>query len=212
MDFQEVKAFLESDEGKKEEIMSYVQGLNPITLDKVKAFMQSDKDGKSWLDSEKDKHLNKGIETFKSNQLPKLVQEEYRKKHPEKDEKDLALENLKAEIEQMKQEKERESRMNYALKLATEQKISVDMTDLLVGSDDDTTKANFEKFKGVIDTIRQEIADEALKGAYKPFKTNDSNTTINPWKKETFNLTMQGQILRDNPELAKQLQESAGIK
>lgn len=31
----------------------------------------------------------------------------------------------------------------------------------------------------------------------------------NPWKKETLNLTEQGRILRENPELAKQLQAAA---
>ncbi|UOO87486.1 hypothetical protein [Neisseria arctica] len=32
----------------------------------------------------------------------------------------------------------------------------------------------------------------------------------NPWKKETFNLTEQGQIYRENPELARQLAAQAG--
>lgn len=33
----------------------------------------------------------------------------------------------------------------------------------------------------------------------------------NPWKKETLNLTMQGKIVRDNPELAKRLKAEAGV-
>jgi hypothetical protein len=33
---------------------------------------------------------------------------------------------------------------------------------------------------------------------------------VNPWKKETFNLTKQGQIYRENPELAKRLAAEAG--
>lgn len=32
----------------------------------------------------------------------------------------------------------------------------------------------------------------------------------NPWKKESFNLTLQGQIVRDNPELAVRLKAEAG--
>ena len=31
----------------------------------------------------------------------------------------------------------------------------------------------------------------------------------NPWSKEHFNLTEQGRILRENPDLAKQLQAQA---
>ena len=33
----------------------------------------------------------------------------------------------------------------------------------------------------------------------------------NPWKKDTFNLTMQGQILKNDPTLAARLKEEAGV-
>ncbi len=35
--------------------------------------------------------------------------------------------------------------------------------------------------------------------------------TTNPWKKETYNLTEQGRILKENPVQAKQLASAAGI-
>lgn len=37
-------------------------------------------------------------------------------------------------------------------------------------------------------------------------------TQANPWKKESFNLTRQGEIARNNPELAKKLAAEAGAK
>jgi len=37
-------------------------------------------------------------------------------------------------------------------------------------------------------------------------------TTINPWAKETRNLTEQTRIYRENPQLAKQMASEAGIK
>ena len=43
-----------------------------------------------------------------------------------------------------------------------------------------------------------------------PFNNGKSDSGIkNPWGKEHFNLTEQGRILRENPELAKQLMASA---
>ena len=44
-------------------------------------------------------------------------------------------------------------------------------------------------------------------------KTNSfqGKTIANPWKKDTFNLTLQGQILTGDPELAKRLKKEAGI-
>lgn len=34
----------------------------------------------------------------------------------------------------------------------------------------------------------------------------------NPWKKETFNLTDQGKVFKENPEVARQLMQAAGVK
>ncbi|WDU82280.1 hypothetical protein [Caloramator sp. Dgby_cultured_2] len=40
-----------------------------------------------------------------------------------------------------------------------------------------------------------------------------TNSTIkNPWAKETFNLTEQAKILKENPALAEQLKAAAGVK
>lgn len=35
---------------------------------------------------------------------------------------------------------------------------------------------------------------------------------INPWRKETFNLTQQAKVLRENPALAARLRQEAGVK
>ena len=38
------------------------------------------------------------------------------------------------------------------------------------------------------------------------------NAEVNPWKKETWNLTQQGQILREDPAKATRMKAEAGIK
>lgn len=50
---------------------------------------------------------------------------------------------------------------------------------------------------------------QQLKG-FKPGESSDGAPVgKNPWSKEYFNLTEQGRILRENPELARQLQAAA---
>lgn len=50
---------------------------------------------------------------------------------------------------------------------------------------------------------------QQLKG-FKPGESSDGTPVgKNPWSKEYFNLTEQGRILRENPELARQLQAAA---
>ena len=38
------------------------------------------------------------------------------------------------------------------------------------------------------------------------------NSEVNPWKPETFNLTMQGKILREDPAKATRMKAEAGVK
>ena len=38
------------------------------------------------------------------------------------------------------------------------------------------------------------------------------NSEVNPWKPETFNLTLQGQILREDPAKATRMKAEAGVK
>lgn len=49
------------------------------------------------------------------------------------------------------------------------------------------------------------------KGSGAPGNRNGSGQSDNPWKKDTFNLSKQGQILRDNPEQAARLKAEAGV-
>ena len=61
-------------------------------------------------------------------------------------------------------------------------------------------------------TIKEQYKDlfvPEVKGN-PPFNNDKSSSGIkNPWSKEHFNLTEQGRIMRENPELAKQLMVSA---
>lgn len=55
----------------------------------------------------------------------------------------------------------------------------------------------------------QDLFKPDVKGK-DPFNKDKSHSGVkNPWSKEHFNLTEQGRILRENPELAKQLQAAA---
>ena len=40
----------------------------------------------------------------------------------------------------------------------------------------------------------------------------DGKRIVNPWKKDSFNLSMQGKIVTENPELANRLKIEAGVK
>lgn len=180
-----------------------------LTLDAFKSKIESDASFKSFLDSEKDKHLQKGIDTFKTNNLQKLVDEEYKKQHPEADPKDTEMAKLKRKIEQMEKDTLKKDLTNKALKFATEKKLPVELVDFIVGNDEVTTTANLEKLASIFSSHDSALKAEILKdNTYIPPKGGNPPTN-NPWSKEHFNLTEQGKILRENPELARKYIEEA---
>lgn len=181
-----------------------------LTLDAFKHKITNDDGFKSFMDSEKDKHHSKALETWKSNNLKKLIDDEVKKKYPDKDPKDMELENLKIEIENMKKEKIRESLTNKALKIATEKKLPVELVDFIVGNDEETTNNNLNALVNIFQKHDEVIKTELLKNnSYTPPAGGNFDTFENPWSKESFNLTKQAQIIRENPELATQLKLSA---
>lgn len=174
MTFQEVKEFLESEAGKASEVTAYLQGLNPLTVARVQEYIDKTPEGKSWGDSLKDKHLQKGLETWKSNNLESLLNDEIKKRFPEKDEKELEVEKLRAEIEKMKLEKLRETLSNKAIKIANEKNLPIELVDFFIGADEQATVSNVKGLEDTFGQYVQKMVEQRLKGdGYVPPKDND---------------------------------------
>ena len=128
----------------------------------------NDSDFKSFMDSEKDKHLTKGIETFKTNNLGALVDAEVKKKFPTKDPNELAMENMKAEMEKMKTESSTKDLKTNALKMLSDKKLPTDLVDYFIGADEASTTDNLTKFEGILNSSVASMVAEKLKGGYVP--------------------------------------------
>lgn len=168
MTLQELKAFLESPEGKAEEITEFLRGLYPVNLQAVQTFADT-AEGKSWLDSLKDKHLQKGLDTWKANNLDVLLDAEIRKRFPEKDPKDLELDKLKGEIETMKTEKQRERLLNLAMQSAGEKGLPLELVGFFVGENEDATTQNLTRLEESFSAAVQKSLEARLKqDSYTP--------------------------------------------
>ncbi|MDD3137752.1 MAG: DUF4355 domain-containing protein [Lachnospiraceae bacterium] len=168
MNFEEVKAFLESTEGKTKEVTDYLQNIVPVSVARIEDFV-STSDGKSWLDSAKDKHLQKGLETWKTNHLEEVLDAEVKKRFPEKDPKDIEMEKLKNEIAQMKQSREKEALTNKAMKLANEKGLPLDLVGFFIGADEESTISNLKALEDTFNISVQKGLEERLKtNSYTP--------------------------------------------
>lgn len=95
-------------------------------------------------------------------------------------------------------------RIDYAIRLA-------DLSGVEVGDDGEP---DAKAVKAAIEAVLRDVPE--LKGVSGSVGTGsnpggDGNQgTKNPWKRETFNLTEQARLLRENPALAAQLKAAAG--
>lgn len=86
----------------------------------------------------------------------------------------------------------------------------IDKTKLIVS--DDGTVAGLDEQINPLKTSKPFLFKEIKSkgGSYDPAGGAGGNT-VNPFKKETFSLTEQGKLFKENPALAKSLAQEAGI-
>lgn len=204
MDINEIKTYFETQK-ENAEVQAFLNSFKVQVQPTLEVFKSklNDPDFKSFMDSEKDKHLTKGIETFKTNNLQKLVDDKVKELYPDADPKDIELNKLKTMIEAMQKDNSRKELTNKALKLAQEKSLPISLVDYFIGNDEESTINNLTALETVFSAQVESIVTERLKGGYKPPK--DTNPPVkNPFSKEHFNLTEQGKLMIENPTLAAQ--------
>ena len=169
---KEVQSWFETQKDN-EDVKTYLGSFKVEPTLEVFKNKLNDADFKSYFDSEKDKHLQKGIETFKTNNLQKLVDEEYKKKYPSKDPKEIEIENMKTEIEKMKSDGLKKELINNTLKQFQEKKLPTELVDFIVTSDAETTNKNIESLISIFAKHDEAIKTEFAKGgSYTPPNNN----------------------------------------
>jgi hypothetical protein len=209
MTLEELKQFIEANKDNKE-VQDYLRGLFPLTPEGVTAFLATE-DGKKLLQPKLDAHFTKGLETWKSNNLTTLLDEEIKKKFPGETEEQKRLRKLEEELALERQARVKSELVNKATTLATQKGLPVEIISYFVGQDEEETTNNLT----ALENHWQQALEKAVEAKFKdsgrspnPGSPGGPGQT-NPWKKETFNLTEQGRLLRENPELAKQMMAQA---
>ena len=147
------------------------------SLDTFKKKIEEDKEFKSFIDSVKDKHASKSLETWKENNLDKLIDEKIKEMYPEEDPKDLELKKLKQEMENMKREAKREKLRNQALKIATEKGLPTDLVDYFIGENEETTLKNLETFeKTFTENLETKVKERLKDNSYTPPSGDDDGS------------------------------------
>lgn len=176
MNIEEIKSFI-NDNKESEEVKTYLQDFNKLSVEGIENYVTEDEEGKKWFDSVKDKHFNKALDTWKTNNLTKLIDDEVKKKFPSKDEKDIEVENLKVEIEKMKQEKLHEALTSKAIKIASDKNLPLNLVDFFIAQDEEATVNNLKILEESFNKEVQKAVEKRLKNeGYNPPKDTSGNT------------------------------------
>ena len=171
----------------------------PLTMDEVRKLIQSETDK---VRTEYSKKLKEAQAEAERLAKEKMSEEEKAKYEQEKLQKEL-------------EEKERallERELNLlAVELLNEAQMPLEFKEFVVGADEEQTREKVSTLKNLWNAQLEKAVQERFKEKGRdPYDTSGSGDTVkNPWSKEHFNLTEQGRLLRENPELAKQLMASA---
>ncbi|WP_144487699.1 MULTISPECIES: DUF4355 domain-containing protein [Bacillus] len=161
MNIEEIKQFLEQNK-ENEEVKAFVGELSAVSADKVKGFLETE-EGKKLLQPRLDQHFTKSLDTWKENNLEKIVEDEVSKRNPSKTPEQLEVEKLRKEIEAEKAARNRETLVNKALKAADEKKLPKDVIDFFIGENEDSTLENLSKLEESFNAAVQAAVDVKFK-------------------------------------------------
>ncbi|MGG3662091.1 DUF4355 domain-containing protein [Bacillus gobiensis] len=163
MKLEDIKKFL-AENKDQDDVKAYLGELSAVSADKLKGFLDT-AEGKRLIQPRLDSYFTKGLETWKQNNLDSLIDEEVKKRHPEKTPEQIEIDKLRKQIEDAEKARNRESLVNKALKVAKEKNLPDGIIDFFIGDDEETTTDNLSKLEKVYSKSVQAAIDEKFKGS-----------------------------------------------
>lgn len=161
------------DEGSIDEVLSesdFAKSLQSgsLTLDAFKGKL-TEPDFKSFLDSTKDTHFQKALETWKQNNLQKLIDAEMLKKNPSLTPEQLKIEELTKEFEKERSQRQLSEQKSKLKDELRDKNVDPRIVDLLIDSDETVTKANIQLYLDANKNyVQKEVENRLKEGQYTP--------------------------------------------
>lgn len=141
--------------------------------------VKTNKDVKSEFESERDKYHTKALETWKSNNLETLIEDEVNKRNPQKTPEQIEIEKLRKEIEDERKGREREALKTKAIEYATEQGLPTKFIERFLADDEESTKVTLGEYKAELDTFVQTQVDAKFKESGRDIdKSGEGSSTV----------------------------------
>ena len=174
MDLQEVKTYLETN-SQDEAVIEYMNELKKPPAEAINSYLDT-QEGAKLLQPRLDSHFSKGLQTWKDNNLNKLIDEEVAKRNPGETPEQKEIRELKAQIEKDRNEREKEKLTNIAMKKANELGLPLNLVNHFIGTDENTTISNLEDFNKLYQESIQTQVDAKFKQNGRDVNTYGDDT------------------------------------
>ena len=125
--------------------------------------------------------------------------------------REYELEKLQSELAEYKKKDAFNGLSKEASKMLSEHNIHADdeLLAFVVKDDAEATKLAVDSFVALVNSKVTDGVKQALSGTPPKASATTAGGAKNPFSKDTFNLTEQAKLLKENPELYKQLKAQA---
>lgn len=161
----------------------------PLDTNGFNELLASNKDIQSLVDGK----ITKGIETFKTNTMPKLIEAEVLKRSGDNETPEQkAIRELQTKLDNMEKEKARAEMVAKFKDTLTEKKIPSKLIDFVLGDDEDSTNTNITLFEDTMKSYINSQVQDKLNGGYKP-PTKEETATAKTYESllNNDNLSME---------------------
>ena len=149
---------------------------NLMTDDVVNNYLDSE-NGKKVLQPRMDRNFNKGLESWKQNNLEKLLNDEITKRFPNETPEQKEIRKLRKQMEQIKQEAVREKLTAQATEIASKSGLPAALVKYFVGSTEEETRCNLELIESEFKSQLDQSVVERTKGSTPTTPTQPFNNT-----------------------------------
>lgn len=152
----------------KEQVLSFLSENQDVitevlTATHIENYLQNS-EGQKLMQPKLDKYFNKGLETWKQNNLEKLIDEEIAKRYPEETPEMRKIKELEQKLAEKEREAVRKELTIKAQQLASQKGLPADLATYFIAENEELTIENIEKFDSAYKTHLDNAVIERTKG------------------------------------------------
>lgn len=155
-----------------------------------------------------DSAVSKGIESYKRNNFDSAVDKAVAERFPAETPEQIALQKVQNEVVTLRKEKERESLLNYAMRIGTEKGLDAKFTNFIMGDSQETIRTNANVLAIELDAMIEKGVESRMQAtgqASKPQASASTHTGVTDKPIGEYDYDEIDELFRTNPTLASQM-------